>query len=66
MRKLISFIERTPVESALTLAVLVSLAWVFALAFLLRTLPTHSSVEPASSPPLQHAAPSPRPGSSSN
>ena len=36
MHKLVSFVDRTRVESALTLAFLISLAWVFALALLLR------------------------------
>jgi hypothetical protein len=56
MCKLISFVDRTRVESALTLAFLVSLAWVCALALLLRTTATHS-VDAGSKPPLQHAAP---------
>ena len=55
MYKLISFVDRTRVESALTLAFLVSLAWVCALALLLRTA-THS-IDAGSKPPLQHAAP---------
>jgi hypothetical protein len=62
MHKLVSFVDRTRVESALTLAFLISLAWVFALA-LLRTTPTHSV--DGSKPPLHHAAPLARPGSSS-
>jgi len=56
MCKLISFVDRTRVESALTLAFLVSLAWVCALALLLRTTATHS-IDGGSKPPLQHAAP---------
>ena len=64
MHKLVSFVDRTRVESALTLAFLISLAWVFALALLLRTTPTHS-VDAGSKPPLHHAAPLARPGSSS-
>ena len=63
MHKLVSFVDRTRVESALTLAFLISLAWVFALALLLRTTPTHSV--DGSKPPLHHAAPLARPGSSS-
>jgi hypothetical protein len=50
MCKLISFVDRTRVESALTLAFLVSLAWVCALALLLRTTATHS-VDAGSKPP---------------
>jgi hypothetical protein len=65
MRKLISFVDRTRVESALTLAFLVSLAWVCALALLLRTNVTHS-IEAESKPPLQHAAPLAPTSSSSN
>ena len=64
MRKLVSFVDRTRVESALTLAFLISLAWVLALALVLRTTPTHS-VNAGSKPPLQHAAPLPRLSSSS-
>ena len=64
MHKLVSFVDRTRVESALTLAFIVSLAWVFALALLLRTIPTHS-VNAESKPPLQQALPLARPGSSS-
>jgi hypothetical protein len=66
MRKLVSFVDRTRVESALTLAFLISLAWVFALALLLslaRTTPTHS-VNAGSKPPQQQALPLTRPGSS--
>ena len=54
MHKLVSFVDRTRVESALTLAFLISLAWVFALALLLRTTPTHS-VNAGSKPPQQEA-----------
>jgi hypothetical protein len=50
--KLVSFVDRTRVESALTLAFLISLAWVCALAMLLRTTPTHS-VDAGSKPSLQ-------------
>ena len=46
MRKLVSFVDSTRVELALTLAFLVSLAWVFALALLLRTTATHSLSTP--------------------
>jgi hypothetical protein len=42
MGKLVSFVERTRVASALMLAFLISFAWVSALALLLRTAPTHS------------------------
>ena len=46
MRKLVSFVESIRVGSALTLAFLVSLAWVLALALLLRitAIPGHPSV----------------------
>jgi hypothetical protein len=64
MRKLVSFVDRTRVESALILALLISVAWVFALALLLRTTPT-PSVNAESKPPLQQALPLTRPGSSS-
>jgi hypothetical protein len=63
MRKLVSFVDRTRVESALTLAFLISLAWVFALALLLKTTPTHS-VNAGSKPPQQQALPLTRPGPS--
>jgi hypothetical protein len=63
MHKLVSFVDRTRVESALTLAFLISLAWVFALALLLRTTPTHS-VNAGPKAPQQQALPLTRPGSS--
>lgn len=63
MRQLVSFVDRTRVESALILAFLISLAWVFALALLLRTTPTHS-VNAGSKPPKQQELPLVRPGSS--
>jgi hypothetical protein len=64
VRKLLSFVERIRVESALTLAFLISLAWVCALALLLRTTATHS-IDAGSKSPLQHALPLARSGSSS-
>ena len=64
MHKLVSFVDRTRVESALTLAFLISLAWVFALALLLRTTPTHS-VNAGSKPPQQHTVPLAQTGSPS-
>ena len=54
MRKLVSFVDRTRVESLLAVGFLVSMAWVAALAFLLRTIPT-PSVNAGSNPPAQQA-----------
>jgi hypothetical protein len=66
MRKLVSFVESIQVGSALTLAFLVSLAWVLALGLLLRTTaPTHSPVNAEANSPPQQAIPLTRPGSSS-
>ena len=62
MRKLVTFVERTRVETALTLAFLISLAWISALALLLRITPTHSPVNAESKPPLQNALPLAGPG----
>jgi hypothetical protein len=53
MRRLVSFVDRTRVESALVLGFLISLAWVAALALLLKTGPT-PSVNAGSNPPSRH------------
>lgn len=64
MGKLVSFVERTRVASALILAFLITFAWVSALALLLRTTPTHS-VNAGSKPPQQHTVPLAQTGSPS-
>ena len=56
MSKIASFVDRIRTRSALVIAFIISLVWVAALSFLIRSAPTHS-VKAGSNPPTQQASP---------